>query len=742
MDQLLQVSHSVRHYADYLKEKYKGNPVAINHSFPTPSKKYIDLALITHDSCDVNKLTPVGKVDEILAGREVISIENILSEENKTLVVIQGAAGIGKSTLAWEMCRRWEDIAAMRQFTLVEFIPLGERRVSKLEDLFSHADTKLKQSVADETLHGEGKGVLLILDGFDDLPITDSRHQEIISQVIKREIFPKCSVLVTTRPSGTRNLLKLCRPRINTHIEILGFTQTSIETYAASILKPEVCKEFLQYISSASNPGLNELMYVPLNAAIIADIYRQNRPKITRSLNTLTQLYTGLCLTILQCHYDNKHKIDSFDDLPNSDKEHFEKLSRLAFEGFRANETVYTTQQIPVHFGFLNSTYTTYSGGETSYSFLHLSVQEFLAAYHISHLIPEADGAEILELYHRDEQWSLVWKFTAGLSDFKYFENSPQHFVTVFPETIQMTPLLVHCLFEAQIELDYWKIFQRKVVNVCSKNPLDRYALGYCIANSAPSVWWEVKLSKGSIDNFVWGLKSTRNCAGLISTLTLSGCSQNLSILQQCPPNILQNIKHFQLSGCQYDMFESNVALLPGLLAQMTNMRKLELHHNELEGELANILEQLSESKVTSLILNNCTTTLSTANTFTALVRLTDPSFGTLHSLTIVQHQLTEMFNPKQLCNFIFGPTSLRRLKLFLREYESSSLDLLKYNTHFTSLAISWSHKPNITTLVETLQHNSTIQRLSLGPFKSLEEDKAILTEITDALAENATLSG
>ena len=332
---------------------------------------------------------------------------------------VEGPPGIGKSTLAWELCRRWD----RKQYDLAVLLRLREREVQQIEniaDLFPHGDVQLQQLVTKEVLGREGNGVLFILDGYDELPI-NSRHQGLLIELLKGRVLPKCSVLVTSRPSATRDLFRACRPVIQRHVEILGFSQKAVREYASSVFssEPDLLRDFLIYISASQNPALNTLMYIPLNAAIIVEIYRNSRRKGCPLPKTMTQVYIQLCLTLLQRYLDNINPqntivLDNFSDLPNTYYEHFKNLSRLAFEQFQQHRVVFYSDSVGkelVHFGLLDSVPALYGGGGVSYNFLHLTLQEFLAAYHITQL---TSGIDVFNQYSMDERWEVVWRLFLG----------------------------------------------------------------------------------------------------------------------------------------------------------------------------------------------------------------------------------------------------------------------------------------------------------------------------------------
>ena len=141
--------------------------------------------------------------------------------------------------------------------------------------------------------------MLFILDGFDELP-TDLCHDSFLLELVQGKHLPECTVLVTSRPSATADLHYSCKSKIHKHIEILGCTHERIQEYAESMLsdQPDVLQDFLKCISN--NPAIHGMMYMPLNSAIVLEIYKANRTTGKPVPCTMTQLYTELCLVLLR----------------------------------------------------------------------------------------------------------------------------------------------------------------------------------------------------------------------------------------------------------------------------------------------------------------------------------------------------------------------------------------------------------------------------------------------------------
>ena len=461
-------SSAISHYREYLEIVYENSTISPDTKWPpTPSREFITLAVVegqAHCRDEYIGHTLQGNIKQVLKNRKEISIEEILladkgQKKPPRLVLMEGAPGIGKSTLAWELCRK-----SMRQYSLVVLLRLREvkvQNISNMSQLFCQYESEDKKSLVEEVAKSQGRDMLFILDGFDELPKT-LQEESFLLDLIRGRVLPASTVLVTSRPSATAELLTSCRPK---HIEILGFTQKSVEAYASSVFscEPEKLAKFKAYISASENPAINSLMYVPLNAAIIVLIYKDCKSDSLLP-HTLTELYTQLCLTILNRYLKLNHpsvRVDKFEDLPSDLYQQFLHMSQVAFEGIENEKIIFHT--VPsrlVHFGFLDAVSALYGAGRVSYNFLHLTLQEFFAAYHISHL--GSSGLEVFKQYGKDKDWEVVWRFVAGLTKFKGYEG---HMDSLFIESnedhkITLELSFIQCLFEAQTMDHFSSLFR------------------------------------------------------------------------------------------------------------------------------------------------------------------------------------------------------------------------------------------------------------------------------------------
>ena len=146
------------------------------------SKKFINLALITRE--DITKqeaeqfmrATIHGNIDDIKKSKQAMGIDQIAhlpDGSQPKCILMEGAPGVGKSTLAWKLCRKWGKGKLLQQYRLVVLLRLRDKSVraaSNIADLFRYHDHKIQQTVVEEIQRTGGKGVLLLFEGYDELP--------------------------------------------------------------------------------------------------------------------------------------------------------------------------------------------------------------------------------------------------------------------------------------------------------------------------------------------------------------------------------------------------------------------------------------------------------------------------------------------------------------------------------------------------------------------------------------------
>ncbi|CAI8030192.1 Protein NLRC3 [Geodia barretti] len=275
--------------------------------------------------------------NEIAAGIPDIGLEQV--------VLVEGAPGVGKSTFAWEYCRRWERGEISQQYQLVLLLRLRDERMSKaktLRDLIMHDSEDVRQAVTADLGQSHGSKTLILLEGFDELPDTCRTPQSIFLRLICGELLPLATVMVTSRPWATGMFLEHYKHRLLQHIEIMGFTTQQISEYIKSALPENEAKNLESYVNNRLQ--IRGCMYIPLNSAIVVTVYQDRQASGCPLPTTLTELYTDLAQILLVRYLhghpelekgSDKHRIRIFKDLnvPHGVKRYFTELCELAYRG-------------------------------------------------------------------------------------------------------------------------------------------------------------------------------------------------------------------------------------------------------------------------------------------------------------------------------------------------------------------------------------------------------------------------
>ena len=292
---------------------------------PKVSTKYINLALV--EKGEVNKVEADeftqasihGDIDDIIKQKRHMEIEHVapLDEEGDPpkYVLVEGAPGVGKTAFAWELSKRWGMGEILKHFEMVVLLRLREVRVQKMKtisDLFFYSNSKVQKVVAREVEKNQGYRTLFIFEGFDELPMSNRTDDYLLCQMLKGDILPACSILVTTRHSASAFLFEnFDEP--DQHIQILGFTRKNITSYYESVLKEErVLGAFKRYLGL--HPHILSAMYVPLHCAIVVEVFINSFDTQTIGESkatipkTMTQLYYSLTKSLLMRYLKKHHK--------------------------------------------------------------------------------------------------------------------------------------------------------------------------------------------------------------------------------------------------------------------------------------------------------------------------------------------------------------------------------------------------------------------------------------------------
>ena len=474
--ELFNLPVNVQRYCNDMKTRYLRQSVLPESDWP-PSLggQYIRLALISqgrsltdHRYKDVIKQQKDytrGDYDKILEYKSRIELEAAFGpviclggNEIKPLkMLIDGAPGVGKTTLSRKVSRMWAKGELLERYWLVLLLHLRESAISKaktIDDFFYHEDSELQHDIIKYVKERSGDGVLIIFDGFDELSSYERSEQSLFLDICRGKFLQNCAVVITSRPYASRSLQEL--PLINRHIEVLGFTDKQVQMCIKNKIKSEVkakelCMELKDRLDIAS------ICQIPLNCSIVLYVYEQEQYTLP---HTLTELYDKFILHTLKRFIKRTlgnravNKFRKIDELQNPSSEHFKLLCRLAIKGLEIDKLVFpiddlkelfpTEYQSDVDLPVLDlmtsaKSYSS-SGGEDTYNFLHLTVQEFLAAYWIAHYSTDAAKLIFFQNKMMENRFRMVLLFLSGMTRLKF-----PHVSSVFSLELWEKDMVLFC---------------------------------------------------------------------------------------------------------------------------------------------------------------------------------------------------------------------------------------------------------------------------------------------------------
>ena len=713
-------STCIFHYATFLRDMYANTPVARSDKLLySPSKVYVKLVLVkkervSHSMVDeFTRLTLQGDVDQILHVKERIEMDDIFKNDKTRLVLVEGAPGIGKSTLAWELCRQWPTLESLQHFSLVVLIRLRENRAQSatdLSDLLYHRDMALRRHVREEVEKRDGDGVLFIFDGFDEFPF-ELREKSLVMDIISgSEYLPKATVLVTSRPSASAQLQSHLQSSIGKHIEVVGFTEKEILEYASGVFtNADLLSNFKTFLSV--NPVVKGMMYNPMNCAIVVGVYIETSELGKPVPHTQTQLYTELTLCLLSRHLSavgdpQARKLpDKLEDLPSDLYQQLVKIGKLAFEGRLQEKVIF--DQLPEgcsDLGLMVEHRALYTRKEiTTFNFIHLTLQEYMSAFYISQL--PASKQKALFIAHF-QKLAVVWRFVAGLTKMQHIGWD------VVRKKFKKENILAQHVYEAQDVRSCNSAFGQYKVTLEPMDLLwlsnyDFYALGYCICACGNTWSLAMIISESSLEMLAYGMKSVEYGGGSIDNFTLYIYDIFPLILEHflhMPLQIIQNIKFLSLRNLGFNNvgFINLARLIPFLSSPIS----LDVSHNL--GYAGSLL--LQASKLTSLYLE-----LATMVDVAALSHIVHPQSSLRepwHWVGLYRTLFPEAVH--QLVQTLLLPFTLEILYLVI--CDASELDYIRsLSDSITSLlfySAPWLCRSNERITINTVKGGTTLSHI------------------------------
>ena len=751
-------SSAVDTYASYLKSVYTREKLPIYDKWPqVKSKKYINLALLTREDITKQEAEQFmrsaihGNIDDIKKSKRDIDIGQIAQLPDGSqpkCILVEGAPGVGKSTFAWMLCRKWGKGKLLQQYQLVVLLRLRDKSVQaakQISDLFRYHDHQIQQAAVEELQKLGGKGVLLLCEGYDELPEELRTENSVFLDIITGRVLPEATVLITSQPWASEFLHRECKRHISQHIEILGFTKAGIQSYLESITASDpsllAMEGLKKYISCY--PLIDSLMYIPLNAAIVVEVYRNSEKDETLVPKTMTELYSSLVRSLLLRHLldhpvhgkKRRWRVRSFGDLPQDIYRQLCELCEIAYEGILHRQVIFS--DLPEDFetlGLMQCVPELYAdeGTVVSYNFLHLTVQEYLAAFHLSQQPMEKQIVHYRKYLQNEpvnSHFNVMLRFLSGVRKFSGYSNEVLNTLCVrrynfAAECGKVEYDSLHWMFEVQDYDIIAKLLGSSENHVIKPCPFgfvftnfDIFVLGYCVSHS--NCTWifdfgDCRIGDDGVEMLVRGIVEEKNYStGGIRAMNLSvNCitSEAVKHLSNIPKEMIKSLRILLLD--RNSLASGFCAILSHLISHVPHLNELNLSENEIgHGGAVSLIKSLQ--------------------THTSLEKL------------FLDRTKIGTEDCQALSELLSSSTSLKELDINGNELPPKAVDLiingLHHNTTLKKLGKSNTRfsLQNVKSLASVLQTNHTLVFLNLGSC-SLDSDGAC--QLANALCKNNTL--
>ncbi|XP_060755251.1 NACHT, LRR and PYD domains-containing protein 12-like isoform X2 [Neoarius graeffei] len=380
---------------------------------------YTQLYITEGDFKEVNKEHEIMKIDEAFrvqkSQEKPINCNEIFSrleenEENK-VVLTKGIAGIGKTVSVQKFILDWAEGEANKDIDCIFFLPFREINLIKVKECSLHEllqEFYPELEKLSETNLYKNLKLAFVFDGLDEsrppLEFSDcmvSSEQKkapvnaLITNMIKGNLLPSALIWITSRPAAANQIPS---QHVGLFTEVRGFTDKQKEEYFKKRIPDVNCAS--KIISQVkTSRSLYIMCHIPIfcwiTARVLQEMLQENTDEEIPT--TLTEMYIHFLL--IQIHrksqkYDGKVERD-LKKLLEMNREMILKLAKLAFEQLKKGNILFYEDDL-MECGIEVSGDSEYTGmcaeifkkesvlhERKVYCFIHLSIQEFLAALHV-----------------------------------------------------------------------------------------------------------------------------------------------------------------------------------------------------------------------------------------------------------------------------------------------------------------------------------------------------------------------
>ncbi|XP_053494407.1 NACHT, LRR and PYD domains-containing protein 12-like [Ictalurus furcatus] len=394
-----------------LREKCK----RINEGISQPGSSallneiYTDLYITEGWSGDVNNEHEVRQIE--LASRRPaaqetpIKCNDLFKDKSIRRVLTKGVAGIGKTVSVQKFILDWTEGKANQDIIFMFPLPFRELNLMKqknlsLMDLLHHFFPEMKEL---QLIDCEINKVLFIFDGLDEcrLPLNFQKNERLcdvtesasvdvlLTNLIKGNLLPSALLWITSRPGAANQIPPECVDEVT---EVRGFSDPQKEEYFRKRISDQrMVDKIISHMKSHTRSHYI-MCHIPVFCWISATVLERmlGGAESGEIPKTLTQMFTHFLIFQIE-HRDQKYH-QEFDRDPQQTRESILALGKLAFQQLEKGNLIFyeedlrecgiDVREVSVYSGVCTQIFREEFGIHLGkvFSFVHLSVQEFLAA--------------------------------------------------------------------------------------------------------------------------------------------------------------------------------------------------------------------------------------------------------------------------------------------------------------------------------------------------------------------------
>ena len=425
------LSYEVKNVWQLLYPEHIVNLLLVHHIKQQRNKQAVEVlgnSLIHNDISSSQVFESFQSINNQLYYRkfETTEISNMFvsfeSDDGSTIkpkyILIEGAPGMGKTTLSKEITYLWSTKKLLVDCKMMFLLFLHDPALKMIKNLsdfihyfynFNQSYLSLSCQCAEILTRRDNSDITILMDGYDEL------DEEImfINNIIERKVLSQCKVVITSRAIRSGKLQK----HADVRVEILGFTGESKMSYIQEEFKnqPNKITNLLSYLRN--HEDIDQLCNVPIIMSILVCTYKQ----YAELPNSQSDLYKNFIFsTILHYVQKLKDKHDLFDE----SMKYMQQFSKFAFKTIESGKIIFSDVDIErlcpslalsskkfQGLGLFKATkHLNFEKANKCdwYNFLHSTIHEFLAAYYLASL----SHAEQFEFFRKAffvERYINVW---------------------------------------------------------------------------------------------------------------------------------------------------------------------------------------------------------------------------------------------------------------------------------------------------------------------------------------------